>query len=124
MPKYEVSEKFLDQNTGETVTRVKIDEKLLPEIEKHINANALSANNFMGVSRQIVAMQIKQREEFDKAQNSEKEIGKAIIRTREKIGLDSSWVYNIGLKVMEKRDPPPETRTIPAPEVITPEIIK
>ena len=111
--KPEIAEKFQDPNTGETVTRVKITEQHLKEIETHINANSVAANNFLACSRQIVALQKKQNEEYEKAISSEKDIGKAIIKTREKIGLDSAWVFNIPLRMMEKREPPPESQTLP-----------
>lgn len=113
----DIAEKFQDSNTGEMVTRIKIPEQYLKDIEVHINTNAQSANNFLACSRQIVALQKKQLEEYDKAAGSEKDIGKAIIKTREKIGVDSSWVYNIPLKMMERREPPPESQTLPTPTV-------
>lgn len=103
-------EKFQDPNTGETVTRLKIPADLLTEIEKNVNLNAQGANNFLQISRQIVSLQIRQREEFDRATKAEQDIGKEVLRIREKMKLDSSWIYNIPLKMMEKRDAPPETR--------------
>lgn len=66
-------EKFQDPNTGETVTRIKIPPELLPEILKNVDLNAMSANNFLQISRQIVALQIRQKEEFDKATKAEQD---------------------------------------------------
>lgn len=105
-------EKFVDPNTGETVTRIKAPEKFIPDIDKHIEANAQHANNFMQLSRQMVQIQKKQTEEFDRASKSEEDVGKEVIRIREKMGLDSGWIYNIGLKMMEKREPPADTKMI------------
>jgi hypothetical protein len=105
-------EKFQDPNTGETITRLKVPEELLKDIDKNVQVNAQGANNFLQISRQIIAMQIKQREEYDRANKAEQDIGKEVIRIREKMKLDSSWVYNIPLKMMEKREPPPETRIL------------
>lgn len=99
-------QKFQDPKTGETVIRVKVPENMLPELEKHIAVNSQSANNFMAVSRQIVALQRKQNEEYDKATEAEKIIGKTVVIVREKMKLDSSWIYNMPLKMMEKREPP------------------
>ena len=112
MPDQKFDEKFVDPNTGETVIRIKSPEALTPEIDKHIAANAQHANNFMQISRQIVQMQKKQVEEFDNASKSEESVGKEVIRIREKMGLDSGWIYNIGLKMMEKREPPADTKMI------------
>ncbi len=112
MSEQKFDEKFVDPNTGETVTRLKIKPELLAEIEKNVNINAQGANNFLQISRQIVAMQIRQRAEFDAATKAEQDIGKEVLRIREKMSLDSSWIYNIPLKMMEKREAPPETRVL------------
>ena len=111
-----VDEKFQDQNTGEMVSRVKIPEGMGKKLEEHINANGASANNFLQIGRQIMALQIKQREEYDVATKEEAEVGKEVIRLREKMGLDSGWIYNIPLKSMEKREPPPDSAMIPEEE--------
>jgi len=109
MPDLKFDEKFVDKKTGETVTHIKVPEALIPQIEKHVNNNGSAANNFLAISRQIVDLQKKQMIEFDRASEAEKEIGVNVIKTREKMGLDSSWVYNIPLKSMEKREPPEVT---------------
>lgn len=101
-------EKFKDPKTGETVTRVKVPEKYVPDIEKHVNENGLHANNFMQISKNLAALSIKQIEEFKAANESEQNIGKQVIIIREKMGLDSGWIYNIPMKMMEKREPPEE----------------
>lgn len=105
-------EKFLDEKTGETVYRVKVPEKYIADVEKPVQANSLAANNFLSISRQIVALQKNQLHEYEKAVAAEGEIAKQVIRTREKMGLDSGWIYNIPKQSMEKRDPPPDTKMI------------
>src|SRR3990167_2211143 len=110
MAEIKFDEKFQDQNTGETVTRIKVPEDLEKEITRHISANAESGQKFLQISRQVVGLQVRQKMEFDAATKSEQEIGKEVIRIREKMGLDSGWVYNIPMKMMEKREAPPETR--------------
>lgn len=110
MPKFD--EKFVDPRTGENVTRVKVPDKYKPDIEKHVQANAMHANNFMQLARQEVQIQKKKIEEFDKATESEQGVGKEVIKIREKMGLDSGWIYNIPLSMMEKREPPTEEGTI------------
>lgn len=105
---------FQDENTGELVSRVKIPDNLLKSLDEPINVNAQSANNFLSLSRQIVALQRKQFEEFDIATNSEKTIGIEVLKMREKMGLDSSWIYNIPLRMMEKREAPPDAMQMPA----------
>jgi hypothetical protein len=109
-PKFD--EKFVDPVTGETVTRVKIAEPLLVEIEKFVAVNANGANAFLQISRQIVTLQIQQRAQYDAATKAELDIGKEVIKIREKMGVDSAWIYNIPLKMLEKREPPPDTKTI------------
>ncbi|MFA6100379.1 MAG: hypothetical protein WC750_05960 [Patescibacteria group bacterium] len=112
MPNPKFDEKFVDPNTGETVTRIKVPANLMGEIEKQVQINAQSAQGFLQISRQIVAMEIQQRAQFDMATKAEMDIGKEVVRIREKMGLDSSWIYNIPLKMVEKREPPPDTKTI------------
>ena len=106
MPDHKIKEKFTDPKTGEIVTRIEVPEIHLPDIEKNVNANAQHANNFMQISRNLVGMQKRQFEEWEKANQAEQDIGKEVIRIREKMGLDSSWIYNIPLKMMEKREAP------------------
>lgn len=110
-PKFD--EKMVDPNTGEVITRIKVPEKMLPDIEKHITINAQAASQFMAISRQIVGMQKQQLAVFDQASLSEKEIGIAVIKAREKMNLDSSWIFNIPLKMMEKREPPADAGMLP-----------
>ena len=105
-------EKFIDPNTGETVTRIKVPENLMTELEKNVQINAQGAQAFLQISRQLIAMQIQQRTQFDMATKAEMDIGKEVIRIRDKMGVDSSWIYNIPLKMLEKREPPPDTKTI------------
>lgn len=112
MAETKFDEKFVDPNTGETITRVKCPVNLLTEVDKHIMANSMAAQNFMQISRNIMAMFLKDYEEFQKATKAEQDMGKEVIKIREKMGLDSSWVFNIPLKMMEKREPPADTRTI------------
>ena len=66
----------------------------------------------MQISRQLVQMQKNQKKEFDNASKSEESVGKEVIRIREKMGLDSGWIFNIALKMMEKREPPADTKMI------------
>lgn len=114
MPEMKFKEKFQDPNTGELVTRVEIPPNLLVEIDKHVVNNSAGASAFLQLARMTV-INIKQLiAQFDKASEAEQAIGKEVIRIREKMGLDSAWVYNIPLKMMEKREPPPDTKTIPA----------
>lgn len=103
-------EKFVDPNTGETVTRVKVKLELLAELDKQVNINGQSANNFLQIARNLWQMWKKLDEEGNKASQAEQAIGKEVVKLRDKMGLDSSWIYNIQLKMMEKREPPPETR--------------
>ena len=105
-------EKFQDPATGETVTRLKVPPALLTKLEENVQVNAQGANNFLNLSRQIWLAFKKWDEEAEKATKAEVEIGKEVIRIREKMGLDSAWVYNIPLKMVEKREPPPETKVI------------
>lgn len=108
----QIDEKFTDQRTGETVSRIKVPENLSKEIKGFTQANAQHAGNFMQMAKQSI-MIIKQLiKEYDSANESEQNIGKEVIRIREKIGLDSSWIYNIPLGVMEKREPPEESGLI------------
>ena len=108
MSEIKFDEKFTDPNTGELVTRLKVPEKFVPDIEKHVLVNSQHANNFMQISRQLVAMQKRQLEEWEKANTAELNVGKEVITVREKMGIDSAWIYNIPLKMMEKREPPIE----------------
>lgn len=112
MAEVKFDEKFVDPNTGETITRVKIKPELLVELDKHVQSNAVGANNFLQVARQMWQLFKKLDEEGTKATKAEADIGKEVIRIREKIGVDSSWIYNIPLKMMEKREPPAETRIL------------
>ena len=105
-------EKFLDERTGETVLRIKVPEKYIADVEKPVTINAQSANNFLAISRQIEQLTRSRSVEFDKATAAEGDIAKIVIRTRESMGLDSSWVYNIPMKSMEKREPPPDSALI------------
>ena len=114
MAELKFDEKFVDPNTGETITRIKCPDNLLVEVDKQVMINSQSANIFMQISRQMVALSIKQREEYDKATKAEQDMGKEVIRIREKMGVDSSWVYNIPLKMLEKREPPADTKMIGA----------
>jgi hypothetical protein len=112
MSEEKFDEKFVDPNTGETVVRLKIPEKFIEEIVKHVNENSMHANNFMQISRNLVALQIKQREEFDKATKCEQNIGKEVLKLRERMGLAGEWVYNIALRMMERREPPKDIQTL------------
>jgi hypothetical protein len=112
MAEIKFDEKFVDPKTGETVTRVKCPENLLKEVDSHIMANSVAAQNFMQISRSIMEMFLKDYEEYMKATKSQNDMGKEVIKIREKMSLDSSWVFNIPLKMMEKREPPADTRTI------------
>ena len=112
MAEVKFDEKFVDPKSGETVTRVKCQENMLVEIEKHVQTNAQAAQIFMQISRQIMALFIKDYEEFQRATKAEQDMGKEVLKLREKMGLDSSWIFNIPLKMMEKREPPADTRMI------------
>ena len=120
----EFDEKFLDERTGETVLRIKVPEKYIADVENPVAENAAQANNFLSVCRQIEQLTRIKATAFDKATAAEGDIAKIVIRTRESMGLDSSWVYNIPLKSMEKREPPPDSATIgqgiPGPEAVIP----
>ena len=102
----DIDEKFKDPKTGETVTHRKIPEKFSIDLYKNVEMNAKHANEFMQLSRQLVQIQIAQKKSFDAASEAEQFIGKEVIRLREKMGLDSSWVYSLPLKMMERRTPP------------------
>lgn len=106
-------EQIQDPNTGELVSRIKVPEERRKNLDLHIEMNGQSANSFLQISRQIINLQKRQMEEFDRATKEEQEVGKEVIKLREKMGLDSAWIYNISLHMMEKREPPPETQTIP-----------
>jgi len=105
-------EKFQDPNTGEIVTRIKLPDKHQGELAKVIEENGKHASAFMNLSRQLVQIQIQQRKEFDEASRYDQEIGKQVIKIREKMGLDSSWIYNIPMRIMERRQPPPEDKNL------------
>jgi hypothetical protein len=108
-------ETFLDEKTGETVHRVNTNPKWSEELEKHLNNNGAAANAFLILSRQIMDLQNKQKEQFDKANAAEMGVAKEVVKLRDRMGLDSAWVYNIALKKMEKREPPPDTKILPEP---------
>lgn len=112
MAEIKFDEKFVDPNTGETVTRLKIKPELLTELDKQVQLNAVGANNFLQIARQMWMMYKKLDEEGNKATKAEADIGKEVIKIREKMGVDSSWIYNIPLKMLEKREPPPETKIV------------
>lgn len=99
-------QKFIDPKTGETVIRLNVDPKLLAEIDIHINSDAKHKMDFVNISGNIVLLESQQKNLFDAINKLQESIGKEVIRIREKMKLDSSWIYNIQLKMMEKREPP------------------
>ncbi|MCR4337980.1 MAG: hypothetical protein NUV91_09280 [Candidatus Omnitrophica bacterium] len=105
----ETHEKSQDPRTGEIVTRIKVPEELKKRLLDNIQKNAEHANAFMQISRQLVQLQKKQHEEFEKACAAEMDIGKEVVAVREKMGLDSAWIYNLQLCMMERREPPPDS---------------
>lgn len=107
-------EKFVDPATGETVTRIKVPPNLLTEIEKNAGTSMMHANNFMQLCRNAVLIARRIVEEHDKATAAEQNLGKEVIRVREKMNVDTSWLYVIPLKMLEKREPPPDTKTVDA----------
>ncbi len=112
MDNIKIDEKFFDENTGETVARIKVPDDLSKNINDYMVENSKVINNFLNLSRQIVVFTAKQKEEFDRAVKFEHEINKEVLRIREKIGLDSGWIYNLHLKIFEQRTPPPETKVL------------
>lgn len=105
-------EKFIDQKTGETITRVKIKPADIEILEKYLTFNAQATEKFRQLSQQIWQLNKMLDQEGNKAMENDVILGKEVIKVREKMGLDSGWLYIVPLKVMEKRDPPPETRVI------------
>lgn len=109
-------ENFTDPATGELVSRIKVPDELIKDIEDHVSTNARHANEFMQFSRQMVGLQKRQIQSFDEANKEEQLIGKEVLRIRERMKLDSGWIYNIPMRMMEKREPPADTRMIGAGE--------
>lgn len=105
-------EKFVDPATGETVTRLEIKPELTGQIEKLINENVGRTQHFLGAAQSLIVSLKRMMEINEQAIGTEKNIGQEVVKIREKMGIDSSWIYNIGIKMMEKREPPPETKVI------------
>ena len=99
-------EQFIDPKTGEKVSRVKVPEKLINPIEEFFNKNSNHANNFLQLARQSVITLKQLMKEFDLASEGEIGVQKTVVTARERMGLDSSWIYNVPMKMMEKREPP------------------
>ena len=99
-------EEFVDQKTGESVKRVKVPERQYLRIDKAFNDNGQHAQAFLQLSRQTVITIKNLLREFDMAENGEQNVQKYVVAAREAMGLDSSWIYNVQLKMMEKRMPP------------------
>lgn len=99
-------EELIDQKTGESIKRVKVPEKYYTNIEKAFNDNGQHAQAFLQLARQGVLLMRNMLKEYDLAEKMEQEVQKHVVLSRENMGLDSSWIYNIQLKMMEKRMPP------------------
>lgn len=112
MAEIKPDQELFDETTGEKIIRIKVNPEFLADLEKHANAAEKHANIFLQLSAQIVNLQIQQRSHFDLKNKADQDIGKEVIRIREKMKLDSSWVYNIPSKMLEKREAPPETRVL------------
>lgn len=112
MSEFKLEEHFQDPRTGETVTYIHIPKELLVTIEKYITENTGYAQNFMFLSRQLLMTFRQWNTVFDAASKVDEKMGKEVVYIREKMLLDSSWRFNIELKVMEKREPPPNIKDI------------
>ncbi len=100
-------EEFNDPKTGEKVTRHKVPEKLLEEIQKHFNQHSQNERNFSQFSQQyfqILSMVMDAREKMTKTQV---DLRKCLQIVCKKMDLPKDdWVYSLPLKMMELRKPP------------------
>ena len=101
-------DKFVDQRTGERVTTINVPPNYSDQVSKFAQENAQHANAFMQLSRQRIQLERQALKAFDLATEAEKKVGEEVIRLRERMKLDSSWLYNMASQKMEKREPPNE----------------
>ena len=107
----ETEKKFLDERTGENVIHKTVPEKFLPLLEKSIEEQNKKTQAFLNLSMNLASLLKIWQMEFENHVKIQEDIGKNVIKIREQMGLDNGWVYNIPLKVMEKRLPPADMGT-------------
>lgn len=107
-----IDERYQDPVTGEIVSRVNIPAELLPTVEKLIMENSQLAAQFMQMSKKLCELQQLQMKFFNEANQKEDKINEEVVILRDKLSLDTSWIYNIALKKMEKREPPEDAQMI------------
>lgn len=101
-------EEYQDQKTGEMVTKFKVPQKMLTEVEGVIGAHNQKMNQLVMNARnvfQLLDMTITLNREVTKA---DKNIQLKIVQTVKRMRLDKAmnWGYNLQEKCMEARRPP------------------
>ena len=100
-------EEFDDPKTGERVTRHKVPEKLLGDIQKNFSEQTNHERNFSQCSQQyfqLLAMVMDHREKMKKSQES---LRNSLQLVCKKMDLPKDdWIYSLPLKMMELRKPP------------------
>ena len=104
--KIEYKEHFTDEKTGEIVKRVEIEDKYLSPLERQKKDIDATYHQLAQLNIQLMMLKDNLDKIFEKYRKVQKEFNEFIIYSREKMHLDSSWLYNIELKVFEKREPP------------------
>lgn len=112
MAERKFDEQFLDQSTGQTVNRIKIPDSKLEDLVKAIQAHTANNNAFVQSSFELASWRKRQMQAFEAQEKTKNEIDKTVLRVRDEMELDSSWVYNIEKQMMEKREAPPSTKVM------------
>ena len=102
-------EKFQDKNTGETVIRHNVPEKMIPEIQKHFDLHAANERNFSGLSNQYFGALDAILDLRKKMITTQQDLQRQLQVTCKKMGLEKDdWIYVLTTKCMELRKPPEE----------------
>lgn len=101
-------ESIQDPKTGETIHRVAIDQKLIAEVDKTIQAHQQTTNAFVMNSQNFFFGLKTQLELLDKIKIADEAIKKTLndVQKRAKLDPKKPWAYNLQLKAFEYRQPP------------------
>lgn len=97
---------FKDPKTGEYVYQLAMSAENRKKIMDAMQKNAGLANQFMMICRQEIGVQEQKAGVLKAIIESEKEINDKITAVRDEHKLDKRWGLNMGLGVMERREPP------------------
>ena len=97
---------FKDPKTGEFVYQRALSADQRKFVMDAMQKNAQLANQFIGVSRQVILAQEQAASIHKSIMASEQEINKAIQKVLDDEKLDKRWRLNFQLGLIERRDPP------------------